>query len=465
VNLSDDQSTPQGTAIHFPPLRHAWYAMAVFIIVATMAFIDKSIIVLLVGPIKASLGVSDTGISLLQGFSFVMLYSVLGIPSGYLVDRYRRRELLAAGIALWSVMTVLCGMTSTFAGLFMARIGVGVGEAILMPAVFSLLADFFAPGQRGRANGVFTISTYAGGQGALIIGGMVLKAFHQNDFVWPVLGRIEQWKSAFIAVGIPGLLVALLVLTIKEPARQRSLGRQDKLADGADAPVPLVAYLRTRKTLWLGVFGAFSLFAFAAFTMFSWLPTFFIRKFGLPASSAGMMIGSVILPGGIVGCLVSGTLSDYWKKRRTYGSRMRVVLVAALLTIPCVALLPFTPTPTLAMILCGVFGFSSALATASMPSVLQDIAGNRMRGKITAIHLLLVSIFGMGFGSMAPAMVTDLVFHNEKGLIYAIAITSLPALLACVFVTWKCMGLYARAEEAARIGQEPQPAAGPRAVA
>ena len=432
-NLSGADTSP------YPRASLAWYALFVFIIAATLAFVDKSIITLLVAPIRQSLGVSDTGISLLQGLSFVLLYSVMGLPSGYLVDRMERRKLLAAGIALWGVMTMLCGFANSFTELFIARVGVGIGEAILMPAVFSLLGDFFPSAQRGRANGIFTISTFAGGQGAFIIGGLVLKAFHSADFNWPLLGMLPPWKSAFIAVGLPGLLVALLVLTIKEPPRQQMV-----IKPGTTAPAgtSLAEYLKQRRGLWLTIFGTFSLCAFSSYAVISWIPTFFARKYGLPPASAGVLIGSVIMPGGILGCLASGILSDWLKARGTYGSRMLVFVISWFITIPCIAALPFLADYRMALLACGLFGFANAMAVASMPSVLQDVTRNQMRGKITAVHLLLVSIFGMALGPTATALVTDRIFQNDQGLIYAISITPLPAMLLGLVLTIYGMRFY-----------------------
>lgn len=437
------QTIPPTAPGAYPRASLAWYALFVFIIAATLAFVDKSIITLLVAPIRQSLGVSDTGISLLQGLSFVLLYSVMGIPSGYLVDRMQRRKLLSAGIALWSVTTILCGFANTFAELFIARVGVGIGEAILMPAVFSLLADFFPSTQRGRANGIFTISTFAGGQGAFIIGGLVLKYFHGADFDWPLLGMLPPWKSAFIAVGIPGLMVALLVLTIQEPARQQ-LALKPAATAVAAAGESLGAYLKVRRALWLTIFGTFSLCAFSSYAVLSWIPTFFARKYGLPPASAGVLIGSFVMPGGILGCLVSGFLSDWLKAHNVYGSRMLIFVGSWFITIPCIAALPFLADYHMALLACGLFGFANAMAVASMPSVLQDVTRNQMRGKITAVHLLLVSIFGMALGPTATALVTDLVFKNDQGLIYAIAVTPLPAMVLGLVLTLYGMKFYQR---------------------
>jgi MFS family permease len=403
----------------------AWYATAVFLLAATLGFIDKSIITLLVQPIRQSLIISDTQIGLLQGFSFALIYGVLGLPAGYLVDKYRRREMLAGGVVIWSIATAACGLATSFGGLFLARIGVGMGEAILMPAIYSMLADFFPPKMRGRAAGIFTISTFVGGQGAFIVGGFVLKALHGQPVQWPVLGELQAWQSAFIVVGLPGLLIAPLVLSVREPMRQFGKGSH---AAAADTPVTTRTFLAKSPRLWIMLFAAFSMTSFSAFALLAWLPTFFVRKYGLPAPSAGVMIGSVMGPVGILGCVVSGVVSDHFRSRRGESGRLDVLIIAAVICIPCMAYLPFAPTTGAALAICAVYGLFNAMATATMPAILQGLAPNRLRGKLTAIHLLLISLVGMGLGPLVVALITDRVFHADSALPYSLALTIAPGL-------------------------------------
>jgi MFS family permease len=417
----------------FPPASAAWYATAVFLLAATLGFIDKSIITLLVQPLRLSLAISDTQVGLLQGFSFALIYGVLGLPAGYLVDKYRRREMLAGGVVIWSIATAACGLASTFGELFVARIGVGMGEAILMPAIYSMLADFFPPKLRGRAAGIFTISTFVGGQGAFIVGGFVLKALHGQPVQWPVLGELQAWQSAFIIVGLPGLLIAPLVLSIREPARQ--FGKRSSGLMAEDAPVTTRTFLARRSRLWLTLFTAFAMTAFSAFALLAWLPTFFVRKYGLPASSAGVMIGSVMGPVGIIGCIASGAISDFFRSRRGERGRLDLLIMAAVICIPCMAFLPFASSTTTALVICGIYGFFNAMATAAMPAILQGLAPNRLRGKLTAIHLLLVSLVGMGLGPLVVALITDKVFHDDSALPYSLALTIAPGLTIALIAT------------------------------
>jgi MFS family permease len=294
-----------------------------------------------------------------------------------------------------------------------------------MPAIYSMLADFFPPKMRGRAAGIFTISTFVGGQGAFIVGGLVLKALHGQPVLWPVLGELQAWQSAFIVVGLPGLLIAPLVLSVREPIRQFGNGSR---TGAADTPVTTRTFLAKSPRLWIMLFAAFSMTAFSAFALLAWLPTFFVRKYGLPASSAGVMIGSVMGPVGIFGCVASGVVSDYFRNRRGESGRLDVLIIAAVICIPCMAYLPFAPTTGAALAICAVYGLFNAMATATMPAILQGLAPNRLRGKLTAIHLLLISLVGMGLGPLVVALITDRVFHADSALPYSLALTIAPGL-------------------------------------
>jgi MFS family permease len=431
----------------FPPASAAWFATTVFLLAATLGFIDKSIITLLVQPIRQSLLISDTQIGLLQGFSFALIYGVLGLPAGYLVDKYRRREMLAGGVVIWSIATAACGLATSFGGLFMARIGVGMGEAILMPAIYSMLADFFPPKMRGRAAGIFTISTFVGGQGAFIVGGLVLKALHGQSVQWPVLGELQAWQSAFIIVGLPGLLIAPLVLSVREPARH--FGRASRSGLVEETPVTMRNFLAKSPRLWVMLFAAFSMTSFSAFALLAWLPTFFIRKYGLPASSAGVLIGSVMGPAGIIGCVAAGVVSDYFRSLRGESGRFDVLIIAAVICIPCMAYLPFAPTSGAALAVCAVYGLFNAMATATMPAILQGFAPNRLRGKLTAVHLLLVSLVGMGLGPLVVALITDRVFHADSALPYSLALTIAPGLAIGLAAT-----LLAKREARLEVGED-----------
>ncbi|MEO8453216.1 MAG: MFS transporter, partial [Gemmatimonadota bacterium] len=200
--------------------RAPWYLLGVLTLAYTFSFIDRQILNLLVAPIRRDLALTDFDMSLLQGFAFAIFYTLLGIPLGRLADRTDRRRLVAAGIALWSIMTVVCGAARTYGQLFVARIGVGVGEAALSPAAYSLIADSFPRERLGRAASIYNFGVHFGSALALIVGGAIVQQVSGPGLIdLPLIGQIHRWQIVFWAVGLPGLLVALLALTIREPAR------------------------------------------------------------------------------------------------------------------------------------------------------------------------------------------------------------------------------------------------------
>ncbi len=254
-------------------LRYAWYVAVVLMLCNTLSFIDRQILGLLVTPIKQELGLSDTKIGLLQGLAFGIFYTLLGMPMGRLVDRGNRRNLVAAGIFLWSLMTAACATARGFWTLFAARMGVGIGEATLSPSAFSLLSDYFPKERLGTALSVFSMGVFFGSGSALIVGGLVI-------------GAVGSWRLTFLIVGLPGMLAALLMLTIKEPKRRNLLaGKAGHLSLGE-----VVEQVRLR---WQSVAGICLAFAFQALCNYSqqaWLPTYFARAHGWQPRQAGLTL-------------------------------------------------------------------------------------------------------------------------------------------------------------------------------
>jgi MFS family permease len=205
-----------------PSPAYAWFVVGVLLLAYTLSFIDRMILSLLVGPIRADLGISDTQMSLLMGFAFAIFYSLLGVPLGWLADRGNRKALIVGGVAAWSLMTAVCGLARGYGGLFLARIGVGVGEATLSPAAYSMLGDYFPRERLGRAMAVYSIGVPLGSGVALVAGAFVVRFVTEGAPVpLPLLGALEPWRLAFLIVGLPGLLVAALIaLAIREPARR-----------------------------------------------------------------------------------------------------------------------------------------------------------------------------------------------------------------------------------------------------
>ncbi|MCR5879841.1 MFS transporter [Phenylobacterium sp. J367] len=322
---------------------YAWYVVGVMLLAYTLSFIDRMILSLLVGPIKADLGISDTQMSLLMGFAFAIFYSALGIPLGWVADRRPRRGLIVAGIAAWSLMTAACALARGYVGLFLARIGVGVGEATLSPAVYSMLGDYFPREKLGRAMAVYSIGVPLGSGIALMAGSLVVKIVTEGPPVaLPIVGELAPWRLTFLWVGLPGLLVALLVaLTVREPPRQ---GDASKTARGE-----FVAFLRSHPAAIASHFGGMSLIALVMYGAMAWIPQFLHRTYAMPVPEAGLWFGVATATCGAAGLLIGGWLADRLYRRGFKDAHLRVIRLNAILLLPLFVGMALAPTAGLAL--------------------------------------------------------------------------------------------------------------------
>ncbi len=298
-----------------PGLAYAWYVVAVLVLAQAFSFLDRMIMGLLVGPIRASFQISDTQYSLLAGLAFSLFYAIMGLPLARIADSKSRRNLIAAGVAVWSAMTALCGLARGFWSLFLARTGVGVGEATLAPGAYSMITDYFPKRILARALSVYMIGVTLGSGVAYMLGGAVV-AYLENieHVVLPLLGPMQGWQLTFFIVGVPGILVSILLLaTVREP-RRLGVG-----VDGADSiPLPeVVQYLWRRRAAFAGHIFGISIFIMVVYALNLWGPTYFIRTFGYSPAEAGWVFGIVMIAAGTAGLLLAGTLSDAWMQRGT----------------------------------------------------------------------------------------------------------------------------------------------------
>src|SRR4051794_33006831 len=281
VPRPDDHPPPREDD-SYPPLAYAWYVVGVLTVAYVVSFVDRQILNLLVEPIERDLGIGDTQMSLLMGFSFAVFYTLFGIPLGRLADSRSRRVIIAVGIASWSVLTAGCGLARKFWQLALLRMGVGVGEASLSPAAYSLIADYFRPERRATAMGVYSMGIYVGSGLAFILGGLVVRfASGREQFDLPLVGPTRAWQLIFFVIGLPGLLVSLLVLaTVREPARR---GARAARGVGAGGSVPLAevwAYLSANRATFAYLNVGVACLTVSSYGMSGWVPTLFARKYG-----------------------------------------------------------------------------------------------------------------------------------------------------------------------------------------
>jgi MFS family permease len=412
---------------------------------AVVSLLDRQILTLLIGPVRHSLGITDTQVSVLQGFAFATFYTVLGLPIGYFVDRLHRRNLIICGILIWSVMTMLCGLSRNFWELFAARVGVGVGEAVLHPAAYSLIFDYFTPKARARAFGLFTLAGTLGISASWAFGGVLLALVGSGSVEFPILGHLETWKAIFIVAGLPGFGIALFLLTLKEPVRrERAL---------ATAGIPASTLLSFLKTNWRPVgliLTVFALINLVGYGAMAWMAAGFVRTYGLSLSNAGFICACIVPAGAVVGAAIGGGLADRWSARGTPGRKMLLPVLSGLVGAVAFAGWWLTDNLTVAVGFAVLAFAMQVTTTAVSPAVLNELVPNELRGRMSAVYLLVMGIVGIGFGPTAVALFTDYVFHSDAALRYSLVAVTVPALLLAALLSWLGLGLYERTLTATR---------------
>jgi MFS family permease len=418
---------------------YSWYVVFVLIVAYTFSFIDRQILTLLVGPIRATLNISDTQISLLHGLAFALFYSIMGIPIGRMVDSRKRANIIAGGIAVWSVMTAVCGLAQNFIQLFLARIGVGVGEAALSPGAYSMISDEFPPEQRPRAMSLYISAAYVGGGIATIAGGALIATMPPVDL--PLIGPMEPWQALFSVVGLPGLFVALWVLTLREPARTGlKAGPQPSLGE-------LGEFLSARRGALGFLILGYAMSGVMWQAAIAWIPTYFIRIFGWSASEVSLPYGLISMVCGMGGIILGGWIATRLRQSGRLDANILIGLIAITIALPSGIAATFAPSPILALALFGVFLFGCAMPWGSAVAALHEITPNQMRGQISAIHLFCLSLIGTGVGPTMVALFTDKYFKNDAALGSSMALTLAIAAPVSAVLLWLARRPYREALE------------------
>ncbi|MBX5460091.1 MAG: MFS transporter [Steroidobacteraceae bacterium] len=417
----------------YPPRRTAWYALLVLTVCYTFSYVDRQILAFLVSPLKEDLLVTDTQIGLLQGLAFAIFYTMFGLPMGMLADRYSRRNIILAGLLVWSAMTALSGAARSYASLALARMGVGVGEAVINPCAFSMIADYFPRERLSTALSVYMMGIQLGAGLALIIGGVVVHAITSMPPVELGGSVIAPWRIVFVVVGVPGLLIALLLLTVKEPAR--------RAVRALDARQGLPFRVASKEILarWQSVLGIALMIgcqAMSNYALLAWSPAFFERVHEWPRNQTGLVLGLITLGSGCTGLIVGGRLADYWQRVGVTDGTLRVGLIGLIgvgLTLPVAMLLPQAGA-TVALLVVTVLFVGLPIGTSY--AAVQLIFPNQLRGTASAVVLFIVNLMGLGLGSLLPGLFNDYLFGDEKMVGHSIALTvGLSSLVGATIVT------------------------------
>jgi MFS family permease len=411
----------------YPRPSKAWQAVGVLAVATVFAFVDRHLLYILSEPVKQTLSITDTQISLLQGMAFVVFYALFGLPIGRLVDRKNRRNIVIAGIIAWSVMTIACGMATDFWTLAAARAGVGIGEACLAPAAFSMIADYFPPRLRGRAMACIVMSITLGSGCSYLIGaGMarIVPGAEQIDL--PLLGATFGWQLTFYAAALPGFLIAVLLLFIGEPPRRDTAPQA--ASDELPASMTLGSYVRRHRVILFCFMLAAGLVALVSYAIVAWMTALYVRNFGYTVATIGTTLGLINIIAGLPGGMAGGYLSDIFAARPSRGGRFNVMCIGILICIPVQVLWPMAGSAMLSFACLAGLMFLMPLIVASIPSTLQAIVPNPFRGQMTAVLYLINGMFGVAFGPLLIALGTDYLF-TSGGLRQSLLVI-LPSLLA-----------------------------------
>lgn len=403
---------------------YQWYVVIVLQVIYTLSFIDRQILALFVGPIKTDLGLSDFAFSLLTGFAFAVFYTFFGLPFARIADSRSRRGLIAFGVAFWSGATAACGVAKVYWHLLLARIGVGVGEATLTPAANSLIADYFPKEKLGRALAVYSLGIPLGSALAFILGGVVVDLV--NDLPpqeVPLVGRTYGWQLAFLIVGLPGVLMAALMFTVKEPFRRGRLEGESISSRG----LPLrrvLAFMTNHGRAYTALFFGPACLALIYYGIMLWIIAFYTRTYGISAGDAAMLFGVVLAVFGIAGIMLGGAWADRRIASGQSDGPLRVLFWAALMTLPTGIAFPLMPDLWSATIIMSLTILAVNLPVGTAYAAIAAITPNEIRGQAAAIYLFILNLIGLGAGPSLIAAFTDYFYQNEAFLNYAIATTT-----------------------------------------
>lgn len=422
---------------------YAWYVVFILTLANISSFIDRQILSLLVKPIKRDLHLSDTEMSLLMGFSFALFYTLFGVIIGRLADRQSRRNIIIAGITVWSFMTTFCGGVRTYGQFFLARMGVGVGEATLSPSAYSIIADYFPKNRLATALSVFSLGVFLGSGLAMLIGsGIVAKLPTEGLVQVPVLGSIFPWQLIFLYIGLPGLVIALLLFTVQEPARTNTLQKAgERVVLSLSESLSIIF---RHRTAYLLICFATAFGALVNYGCNAWIPTFVARTYGWDIAKAGAYYGLVLVASSISGALFGGWYADTLVKRGISDGRLRVGLLGG---IGCLlaAGLPLLPRAEWALLMVFIPSFALSAPFGAATAAIQEIMPNQVRALASSIFLFILNLIGIGLGPTSVALFTDYIFRDEQAIRYSLVLLYVVGGFMMLLLTYLALKPYRQA--------------------
>lgn len=436
---SSATAAPASGEASYPSSVAAWYSVCVLMLMYIFSFIDRTTISLLVEPMKRDLHISDTQIGMLQGLAFALLYTFLGLPIARLSDRHSRRSIIAAGVFIWSIMATLCGLARSALQLFMARVGVGVGEAALSPAAYSIITDSFPRSKLGTAFGVYNIGITIGAGTALLVGGIVVGAVSGPgaSYSLPLFGTVHAWQMVFIVTGAPGMLLPLLLLTFREPRRRGLLQSQGKppLSD-------VLNYVWSNRKFYGLHFVALALLSMAGYATASWLPSALIRAYGVSAGQAGKVIGVSTILMNSSGMLLAGVFCDRLTSRGWKDAPIVVAILSGCGIAVLSSFVPFMPTLSLVWVALFLAGLTFNAYNAVGPMAINQVTPNQFRAQVSAVYLFVVNALGLGVGPTLVPLINEHLFHDPVKIRYSLVIVVFCSAATAILLLLKVRPIY-----------------------
>lgn len=436
----------------YPPPARAWYLVGALMVFYVFSFIDRQVIAFLIEPMKRDMSLSDTQVGLIQGFGFAVLYTFLGLPIGRLADRISRKKIVTVGVLVWSFMATMCGLARTGTDLFLARVGVGVGEAALSPAAYSLMTDSFPREKLGRAFGVYNMGIAIGsGIASLTAGFVIVAVSHVSYYTLPVLGEVRGWQLVFIITGLPGAVLPLLLLTVKEPAR-RGLLRSGGQAKAAVPFSEVLAFVNENKKFYALHFTAFGLLAMVGYGVGAWLPAALVRAYkadGLTIAQVAKVLGLATMFLNASGIFSAGRLSDHLAAK---GMRDAPIVVAAGVAVAIVvtsSVTPFMPSLSALWVALSISAFPFSAYTSVGSMAINQVTPNQLRAQVSAIYLFVINVLGLGIGPALIPFINDRLFHDPTKIRYSLAAVVVFGCSLAALLLWLVRPIYREKHAAA----------------
>ncbi len=406
----------------FPPPAVGWYATITLAFLYWMSVLDRYIIALMVDPIKADLGITDTQLGILQGLAFMVSFTIFGFVFGALADRKDRRRLIYIGVTIWSFASAACGTAQNFWHFLFARAGLGAGEASLNPSATSMISDLFPREKLTSAMAVYSIGASVGGGTAFMVGGAVIYYVSSlGDIVLPGIGQIATWQAVFFIVGLSSLPFAFLVFTFPEPVRRGRKEESTRKSSWRDIYAEYFRFMASHAKFFTCHYLGFTLSALVVVGCVAWYPVHMIRHFGWNEGQVGFYLGMILLLGGIFGKLACGWLVDAMYRKGHRDGQLRWFAFSLLIAAPTGVVATTSGNPWVFLVLIGLFGILTTTMHACAITALNLVTPNQFRGTGVAVFTTLVGLAGGSLGMVLVPGVSDFVYGSEAAIGLAMA--------------------------------------------